>query len=240
MIYNGIDICDVDHAISVNKEIPPGAPPVDIQMMDGQHGAIYTGMRTAPAEYIVRVNIACKVRDDAWRVRNKLALWACVGRTAKLIPTHWPCVSYDAICQSISPPEFHFGFGVVEVSFLIPRPFAASLALSRAVLPGGGLYEFGGDIPAKPTISQTIEAKADSIDISMDGVLFFRLIGTFEAGSTYAIDFAAQTIMYNGQHAEALVDYTVSKWEPGFGPGGRAITSSDKGPLAIAWRNEWM
>lgn len=240
MIFNGIDILDVDRAITVAKEIPPGSPTRELQVVQGLGGTIFTGTLYGQGTYIVRVNIAGKSRAKAWEVRNKLAVWAYTESPARLIPTHWPGVYYDAICGGISAPEFTFGFGVVECTFTIPRPYAISLCESVQAFPGGGEYRFGGDVAARPAVSQALASAGQSVTWSMDGLPFFRLNGDFKAGNTILVDFAYQSVIWNGQHAENLVDYTASRWFPGFGPGARIITSSDSGDMTIRWRNEWM
>lgn len=134
MRFNGVDICSVHRAISVAKEIPPGMPERSVETVSGREGETLAGTVVKRGEYTVRVNIAGKSRAEAWRVRALLAAWAGSSgeTTAELEPTHWPGMAYEAIVGGISPPEFTFGFAVVEITFVLPRPFAHEKMTSRA------------------------------------------------------------------------------------------------------------
>lgn len=126
MKYNGIDPRTLHPGISIAKEIPPGTIASQLETLAGSTGEIIAGRTIKQAEYIVRVNIAGKSIGEAWKIRALLAGWARADdeKPRELIPTHWPEVHYDAILKEISPPEFVFGFGVIDVVFTIPRPVA--------------------------------------------------------------------------------------------------------------------
>ncbi len=126
MKFNGIDPCSLHRGISIEKEIPPGTVASQLETLSGATGELIVGRTIKQDEYIVRINIAGKYRAEAWEIRKILAAWArgMDKQTCELIPTHWPDVHYDAILKEISPPEYIFSFGKIEVSFALPRPIA--------------------------------------------------------------------------------------------------------------------
>lgn len=244
MKYNGIDVCTVDPAISVEKEFPPGAPARENEIIAGSEGGVATGYTIETGEYRARVNIACRRATDGMRVRAKLAAWAWGSGTGmgKLEPGKWPGVYYDAVLRSISAPRFNRGFATVEIIFDLPRPIAKNLFAQTANGAGGLQLMFGGSAEARPTITQTMAtAHAGGIAWTMDGAPLVTLTGSIAAGAEVAVDFAAGTVTINGQPAETQINFQATNWRPGFTPGPlHTIASNDGGQMTARWRAEWV
>ena len=242
MRYNGIDIRSVHPALSVNKEIPPGMAKREVVTVRGNSGETLAGYQEERDTYTVRVNIAGKTREEAWRVRALLAAWAASSgeNTAPLEPTHWRGKVYDAILESISPPEFVRGFATVDVVFTLPHPYANDANTSSAKGAGEVSFDVGGTARAMPTIRQTMAADADGLTWLLDGEAFMRLDGAIAAGAEVEADFMEGGVTINGAHAESMIDYTRSTWQPQFTPGRHKLASSDAGEIKARWRNEWI
>lgn len=242
MRFNGVDICSVHRAISVAKEIPPGMPERSVETVSGREGETLAGTVVKRGEYTVRVNIAGKSRAEAWRVRALLAAWAGSSgeTTAELEPTHWPGMAYEAIVGGISPPEFTFGFAVVEITFVLPRPFAHEKMTSRANGNGTVAMMIGGSSACRPEITQTIGAARNGVAWTLDGNVFFTLKGSFSAGQILKVNFNDGSVLLGTAHIESRMNVQATKWHPGFLPGYHTISSSDGGALDVRWRNEWM
>lgn len=242
MIYNGIDLLSVHAALSINKEIPPGAAARNLTSVAGLDGERFAGAAIQQDEYKLRVNIAGRSRREAWEVRALLAAWAYSSdRPAELIPTNWPSVHYMAVCKEVSPPEFTFGFGTVTISFALMRPIAIDNVLSRAAGSKSAVMAITGSAPARPVIRQKLDAAASRVTISLDGKPFMVLVpsAAYPAGSAIEIDTAARSLTVDGVHRETDIDYAASIWRPGFVKGAHTVASSAAGRVEIEWRNEW-
>lgn len=239
MRFNGIELRTVHPSISINKEIPPGMPDRNVLTVSGADGEQVSDVQVKQGEYTVRVNIACRTKDDAWMVRRLLAGWATSSgnRTAQLEPTHWPGVCYDAIVKDISAPEFIVGFAVVTVRFLLPRPFAHDLAETttsgRKTVQAG----FTGTAVCRPVIRQTMQGSAQELLWTMDGRDMLRIIGP--VSGVVEANFGTGELLIDGVHSEQRVDFQRSVWHPGFTPGVHEIVSSDGGLLEVRWKAEW-
>ena len=242
MRFNGIDIRSVHPALSVNKEIPPGMAKREVVTVRGNSGETLAGYQEERDTYTVRVNIAGKTREEAWRVRALLAAWAASSgeNTAPLEPTHWRGKVYDAILESISPPEFVCGFATVDVVFALPHPYANDANTSSAKGAGEVSFDVGGTARTMPTIRQTMAADADGLTWMLDGETFMRLDGAIAAGAEVEADFIEGGVTIDGTHVETMIDYTRSTWQPRFTPGRHKLTSSDAGEIKARWKNEWI
>lgn len=241
MRFNGRDLLSIHPDVSISKEIPPGMPRRDVRTIASPMGEIVAGVDVTQDEYLVRVNIAGKSRLAAWKARAALAEWAMSSGedTAILEPTHWPGVGYDAIVKSIDQPEFKFGFGVVEVSFLLPRPIAHDLIVTTASGSGSATMQVGGSSHARPTIRQTIKTERDGVTYSVDGKDCLKLKGKLSAGDVVEIDTILRSVTVNGSHAESRIDYSGSDWKTSLWPGKHTLSASDGGSLEARWYNEW-
>lgn len=242
MRYNGVDVTTVHRALSVAKEIPPGMPDRENDMIQGRGGEWLAGVRMQRGQYVVRVNVAAKTREEAWEARAQLAAWAMSSgeKTAMLEPTLWPGKAYDAIVNAIEPPEFKPRFAVIKVTFDVPRPVAYDVIESRSSGAGNVSMIIGGTVYARPVIQQTLLSTADVLTWTIDGKTFLTLRGTLKAGDTVEADLKNGSVTINGEHAEAMVDYTGTEWRPGFTPGRHAVASSDNGAMNARWHNEWV
>ena len=241
MRFNGVDIRDVHRAVSVEKEIPPGMPEMTIETAQGWDGETFVGRTMGRGSYVVRVNIACREREEAWRVRALLVAWAMSSgnATAELEPTYWPGVAYDAVAGSISDPEFVRGFGKVTVTFILPRPVAHDVAESRVSGNGSVSMLVCGSMPCRPVIRQVLAVESSELVLTLDGKAFFTVSGSFNAGQVVEIDTGRAALIVDGAHAEERVSVTDTVWRPGFVPGLHTLSSSDTGTLEARWRNEW-
>lgn len=242
MKINGKELRALHPSISINKEIPPGMPTRTIHTITGADGEIYSGTTMERGEYEARINIACRTRADAWRVRAMIAQWA-VGSgegLQELIPTHWASVAYDAIIESISPPEFVFGFATVTAIFVLPLPVAHDLIGSRANGTGSATMQIGGSMAPRPIITQTVKTSRTGLTLSLDDKPFFVIQGALAAGQKIEVDTQEGALTIDGVHQEARIDYTATTWAPGFDPGLRKLSSSDGGEIEARWKNLWM
>ena len=242
MRFNGVDVRELHPRISVSKEIPTGYPERSIETVSGWDGETFAAVRTGRGEYQARINIACRSIDDAWEARARLAQWAkgSGDGVGELEPTHWPGKAYEAVLESISPPEFHFGFAEVDVVFTLPRPYAHDTYISRAIGSGRAEMAVGGNGTVSPTIQQTIQTARTGLHWTMDGGDLLTLTGELAEGAVVEMDTQTGSLTIDGLHAESLIDYTASRWRPGFTPGVHQLASNDGGQLVASWRNEWM
>lgn len=146
MRFNGVDLLSVHRALSIDKEIPPGTAGRKTETISGADGEVVSDERLTQGEYIVRVNIVGRTREEGWAVRELLASWASLPGigTAELIPTPRPQRCYDARLKSVSDPEFVRGGAKVEIRFLLPRPVSRDVKESRAGGAGSLTARIGG------------------------------------------------------------------------------------------------
>lgn len=242
MIFNGVELRTVHRALSVEKEIPPGAAGRAQETIETADGGIIADERLDAGEYTVRVNIAGRSREEGWAARELLAAWAGSARgtaTAELVPTHRPSRCYDARLKSISDPEFVRGFGKVEVRFLLPRPLARDRAKSLSSGAGSLRARIGGSYVCRPILRQTMTANRDGLVWTMDGVPILTLKGALNAGQTVIMDTATESLTIDGAHAEARINVSGTLWRPGYWPGLHEIASTDGGEMEMRWHNEW-
>lgn len=242
MRYNGVDVTTVHRALSVAKEIPPGMPDRENDMIQGRGGEWLAGVRMQRGQYVVRVNVAAKTREEAWEARAQLAAWAMSSGegTAMLEPTLWPGKAYDAIVNAIEPPEFKPRFAVIKVTFDVPRPVAYDVIESRSSGSDSMSMIIDGTAYARPVIQQTMKSAASVLTWALDDQIFLTMRGTLAAGSVVEADLKNGSVTINGVHREETVDYTGTEWKPGFTPGRHMVTSSDAGVMNARWHNEWV
>ena len=241
MIFNGKELRTVHRAISIEKEIPPGAAARAIETIAAADGEIITEERMERGEYTVRVNIAGRSMREAWEVRELLAKWATtpgIG-TAELIPTHRPNRVYDARLMAISEPEFKHGGAVVEVRFLLPRPVARDIYPTIQSGNGGMTMRIDGSHTCRPTFKQTIKTARNGVIWRMNNGAFMTLTGDLRAGQVIVMDTEHESLTIDGEHAEARLNYTWTRWRPGYIPGVHEITSTDEGAMEARWHNVW-
>lgn len=241
MRYNGVELTSIHPRLSVSKEIRPGMPARDVLTAKGLDGESVMGTRIKQGEFVLRVNVAGRSINEAWEAWAALTAWAMSAgnRPAPLEMTHWPGKAYDAIISEMDEPEFTFGFGVAELRFVLPRPIAYDLMQSQAGGAGKATLHIGGTSFARPAVEVTANADMDGMTMALDDKPFFVLRGAIGAGQKAVVDFKTGTVTLDGAPAEMMVDYTVSRWEPGFTPGMHVITVPDS-TLTVRWHNEWV
>lgn len=252
MKFNGVDPRTLHSAISIAKEIPPGTVTSQLETISGSDGETVIGRTIQQSEYIVRINIGAKSREEAWAVRKLLAAWAMPmdQQTRELIPTRWSTVHYDAILKEITPPEFKFGFAVVDVIFSVPRPIAVDNMVTTAIGNSGSNV-------CKPLIEGTSYARP-TITAYLGGMVIMRLyVGTkclfglsqsLAAGTTVEISTNPPNVRYktsggDWQDGNALIDYTCTDFHAlaeAFTPGEKSVTCAMATQLNVSWRNEWL
>lgn len=249
MKYNGIDPTTLHPGISIAKEIPPGAPTSQLETLIGASGEIVAGRTLKQGEYIVRVNIGAKTRKDAWEIREKLAAWACAADTVPhaLEPTHWPDRAYDAVLKEITPPEFVFGFGVVDVMFAIPRPIAHSIQDRTATGSGTALtMQVGGTSYARPTLKVTTRSTS-RVEAGIGSRTLLGVNYSFSSGDvlTVQMDPPAVWIRSGGREfaADKYVDYAVTDLDTFcqlLTPGSRSIQCAQASGITATWKDEYL
>lgn len=254
MKYNGIDPRTLDPRISIAKEIPPGAPASELETIKGAEGEIVAGRTIKHGEYKVIVNVASRTRAHAWEVREKLAAWARSVDTVthQLVPTHRPNRYYDAIFKDISEPEFTFGFGVITITFAVPRP------VSKATISTGASWvTMDGPTASTPvTINGTTYThpwltitaiEAERVEVDVDGEICFAIDKTFAMGDVITIETEPPTVWVENeegrQTAEKYLDYTVTDLDRLchlLQPGDHRVTADGAKILNVQWREEYL
>lgn len=255
MKFNGIDPCSLHKGISIAKEIPPGTVTSQLETVSGSTGEVVVGRTIKQGEYIVRVNIAGKYRAQAWEIRKLLAGWArgTDQATCELIPTHWPTVHYDAILKEISPPEFVFGFAVIDVVFAVPRPIAVDNMYQNAIGSEAGIVKpvIGGTSYARPTIIAFGRGVAN-LRLSVGTKVYFGLTGTLTSNERVKITTnppSVQILSSVGDNAgewidaNDRIDYTRTDFQrlaEAFAPGERTVMCYQASQINVEWRDEWL
>lgn len=241
MRFNDVDLLSIHPKISISKEIPPGMPARELRTIATREGERLAGLDLQQDEYIVRVNIAAKNKPMAWEVRAALAAWAMSSgdQLALLEPTHWPGVAYDAIAKSIDPPEFVFGFAVVEVAFALPEPVAHDIMQTAAKGTTSAVLDIGGSMDTRPVITCKPAASTTGLQLTLDGKQFLAIQGEIPAGTEVQVDMSTGALLIGGEHEEKRVIYTDSNWRPGFVPGRHILSSSAESEIEARWYNRW-
>lgn len=242
MRFNGVELTSVHRALSIEKEIPPGTAGRKIETIEGTDGEIVTEERLTQGEYLVKVNIVGRTREEGWAVREMLAEWASVRGlgTAELIPTHRQGRCYDARLKSISDPEFVHGGTKVDVRFLVPRPVSRDVSESKATGAGTIKAQIRGSHTCRPMLSQTLGAAQDGLTWTMDGIPILTITGALNAGQVVRMDTKNESVTIDGAHAENRLNILGTRWRPGWWPGMHEIASTDGGAFEMRWHNEWL
>lgn len=241
MRFNGKELTGVHRAISIEKEIPPGAAARKMETIETADGEIVTSERITAGEYVVRVNIVGKTMQEGWAVRELLAGYAQTDGigTAELVPTHRPQRCYDARLKSISDPEFVHGGAKMEMRFFLPRPVARSVSESREIGAGKIRARIGGTYECRPAITQTIAAAQDGLVWKKNGVTILTIKGALSPGQVVRMDTRGESLTIDGVHAEDRLDIEHTRWRAGYLPGDHEIVSTDGGALEMRWHEEW-
>lgn len=241
MRFNGVDLLSVHPAISINKEIPPGMPARDLRTISRQRGELLTGYDVIQDEYIVRVNVAGKTRGEAWEARAALAKWATSSgqTTGTLEPTNWPGMAYNAIVKEIQPPEFKFGFGVIEVIFTLPEPVAHETTQRSRSGQSVITMEVGGSWPCEPVITYTAINASSGLILRLDSEKLISIKGDISAGDVIKLDTKEGGLTINGSHAEDRIIYTDTNLQLPFAPGSHRLNANADGTLEARWYNRW-
>ncbi len=255
MKYNGIDPRTLDPRISIAKEIPPGAPASELETIKGAEGEIVAGRTIKHGEYKVIVNVASRTRAGAWEVREKLAAWARSVDTVthKLVPTHRPARYYDAIFKDISEPEFTFGFGVITITFAVPRPISHGIEENYSAASGieGESTRLVVDAAGSSYIRPMLEITAretERIELKVDGTLFMAIDRPFVQGDILNVQTDPPAVWVTTeedgkQPAEKYLDYTVTDLEGlchQLQPGLHSVSSDQADRISATWRDEYL
>lgn len=248
MKYNGIDPKTLHPGISIAKEIPPGAPTSQLENLVGASGEIIAGRTIMQGEYIVRVNIGARTRKEAWEIREKLAAWACAADSTPhlLEPTHWPDRAYDAVLKEITPPEFVFGFAVVDVIFAVPRPIAHAISGKISSGKPDAVVMVKGTSYIRPFISATMNASYRAT-LRVDGKSFAAVNYAFMQKSVLQIqtDPPRVTVLIgNGSvPADSYVDYAVTDFDAmakALTPGEHVVSCDEASQVDVSWKEEYL
>lgn len=253
MRYNGIDPRQLHPGISIAKEIPPGTVTSQLETLSGSTGEIVAGRTIQQGEYIARINIAGRYADEGWAIHRLLKEWArpMDEIPRELVPTHWPSVAYDAILKEISPPEFVFGFVVIDVVFALPRPIAHDRIASTAstgIDAKNLTVKIGGTSYARPNITITAKKATSEVTLYVDETPYFRIFAPMENEDVLMIRNDSRIEMYDESAAKTKdaadkVDYTLTDmqgmWEA-LKPGNHVVRTEPPAAIDMEWRNEWV
>lgn len=244
MRFNGVDLRQAHRALSVAKEFPPGMPGRNLVTTGTTLGEALAAVETIQDEYTVRVNIAGKTREEAWEARAALAAWAMSSgdELGELEPTRMPGKAYSAIVKTISSPEFVFGFGTVDVVFMLPEPIMHDRRESIATANRTTKVEFvvGGTERVQPTIRFVCAGSGSGILFRVDDTDMLRMRGTVNEGDVFDIDLKTGRVTVADIPAGDRIVYTDTDLDVLLKPGRHSITSSRTGELTVRWRNKWV
>lgn len=240
MKFNGVDPTTVHSAISISKEIPPGAPAREIATIDMAGGELVANVTTVQDEFVVRVNIAGRTYDEAMEAREKLAAWAMSSgkREAELEPTHMPGKAYKAIFKRVGRIETRFG--VVDVVFMLPTPVLHSKTSSEATGEGWVNVTTAGTADAPFTFEQTLSEAAEGLTYILGGETIVVLTGSFAAGDKVRVDMAQGHVYVNSRYSDGRIDYVESDLDRELAPGLNQIASSAAGAMTVRWADQWL
>lgn len=241
MRFNGVDPCTIHECISINKEIYPTIPTREVATVDTARGAMVANVSLQQDEAIIRINIAAKTNREAEEARIKLAEWAASsrGRTAELEPTNKPGKAYQAILSKCGRIEHRFT--TVDVVFLLPRPVLHSIVENTARGSGAEMtFVTGGTAETQPIFLHTLSQNAEGLQMVVDGITFFAIDGTINAGQTVKYDLKTGETLIDGRHAENRILYAQINPDIELMPGPHRLEASVAGNMTVRWHDEWL
>lgn len=248
MRFNGINPSEISRKIFVSHEVISPIPPRSVRMVSAARQSYLAGVDLSPREIHLHLNFAGRSIDNANELAARVAALFCRDDLAEYEPTHMPGKALSVVLQSASDPEWHWGFGVIEYTFVAPRPFIHSI--SETVVGGNAqvYIEPRGSAPCSPIITHKMAASSPALTISISNGMDApaQIMGirnpsgdNLPAGLVIGVDFASRALTINGDAAMQYVDYTVSDWHPDI-LGGTLITLSDAGETTVRWQDEWI
>lgn len=248
MRFNGMSPSEISPKIFVSHEIISPIPPRSVRLLATSRQSYLSGVNLSPREVHLHLNFAGRSIDNANDLASKVAALFCREELSEYEPTHMPGKALSVILEDASEPEWHWGFGVIEYTFVAPRPFIHST--SETVITGGRqvYIEPRGSVPVRPILTHRMAAAAESLSVSIsDGQSGSQLImlirnpsgAALPAGLIVTIDFTKRLCSINNVAANEYIDYTVSDWHPEI-IGGTLITLTDTGDTTARWHDEWM
>lgn len=244
MRFNEVDPTTVHSAISISKEIPPGAPARDIATIETASGEMVANVTTTQDEFVVRVNIAAKTYDEAMEAREKLAAWAMSSgkQEAELEPTHMPGKAYKAIFKRMGRIETRFG--VVDVVFMLPTPVLHSKTRRTATNDGFGYnvtIEPYGTAPSPFFVELVLAEAAEGLEFDLDGTVFAAFTGSFAAGDRVSFNTETGEALINFYDKGNRLDFVNTNPDMEIEPGTiQSIASSAQGTITVRWRDQWL
>lgn len=244
MRFNNFNPSEISPKIFVSHEVIGSIPPRELRTLQAQNGLLIGGTDLREREIHLFLNFAGRSHANANEMASRVASIFCTDEPKEYEPSHMPGRAFSAILQDASDMEWRWGFGVIEYTFIAPRPFSHSIAETVVNTTGNNIrIEPRGDVPARPIIKHTMSASAAALTYSIGGTAFFRLRdpsgSNLPAGLVTVIDFANRKVTVNSDTMMTYVDYTVSDWHPLL-LGGVNIVCSDAGASEVRWHDEWM
>lgn len=244
MRFNGFNPSDISPKVFVSHEVIGSIPPRELRTIQTQHGALVAGADLREREIHLFLNFAGRSHANANEMASRVASIFCTDEPKEYEPGHMPGRAFSAILQDASDMEWRWGFGVIEYTFIAPRPYSHSIGETVVNTTGNNIrIEPRGDVAARPVLKHTLAAAAAALTYSIDGTVFFRLRdpsgSNLPAGLVTVIDFANRKVTVNSDTMMTYVDYTVSDWHPLL-LGGVNIVCSDAGASEVRWHDEWM
>lgn len=239
---------EISPKIFVSHEVISPIPPRSVRLLSAARQSYLAGVDISPREVHLHLNFAGRSIDNAIELAARVASLFCKDSLSEYEPTHMPGKALSVILQSASDPEWKWGFGVIEYTFIAPRPYFHSTSETIVIGDDRVYIEPRGSVPCEPVIKHTMAASAGSLVITISSgssapaqIMAIRNpAGTaLTAGQVIVVDFANRLVTINGDVAMLYVDYTSSTWHPDI-RGGTLITLSDSGETTVRWRDEWM
>lgn len=241
MRFNGVDPVTMHHALRMDHEIVPGYPACEIITISTSSGELLAAVNIRQDEYVARINIAAKTREEAAAARLALAAWAgsAHGQTAELEPTDFPGKAYTAVLKGVS--RFEKKFAAVDVTFTLPRPILHDVIAKTASAHGNALLlTIGGSAPTQLEMTFVPDETVQGLTLSVGGAAVLAMSGEIAAGQTVEYNMRTCALTVDGQRAENRMLYTDMDPDWELMPGAHQITASASGQMTARWRNEWL
>lgn len=242
MRYNGKDPDMIHKAVKRGTEYQPELLR-DIHTIETSAGMVIAYAREEASEYTAEINIHGRSMTEAQEALDAVRRWAVgSGGIDQLEPTHSPGRVYDAIFQSLTPPEWKGkGTGTCQVRWMLANPYKRSVTESKARNTAG--YELSlwvnGTAKTDMVIEVTPKENAEQLEITLDGEVFFVRTLPTAAGETLKIDMARESVTVDGANAAASTDWTKTNYDSPLTHGRHVIGCSNLAEVTVRWYDRW-
>lgn len=227
----GVIIREVEHSIL------PGTDPKTVTL-ESRHGALDFGRVFNVRTIDVTMGITGKTLEEVRDKARQVASWLDSEQLEPLIDSFEPTKQYFARVDgetAVKPEHLYEEF---TVSFLIPNPFASSIALSTHNLVTNGTtnVNVNGTFKVKPIVTINVTGTASSLSIT-NGTDNLILVDSFVSGDVVVIDCDTGKITVNGSLANIL---TLDSDFISLSPGTNKLTTSSGGTFKVQYNALWL